>query len=128
MLTTIYMIADIYTRTVISNRQRPLMIIPREKGMVRIGVQFETNDANEVTRDKVYDSIENLMHPYKIKFKHCDWFGRFQSSQRLSSGFSKGGRAFLAGDALHTHSPKAGIGMNFSLQDSKHPSHAHTLI
>ncbi|KAH6667675.1 FAD binding domain-containing protein [Halenospora varia] len=28
------------------------------------------------------------------------------------------GRVFITGDALHIHSPKAGIGMNFSLQDT----------
>ena len=27
-------------------------------------------------------------------------------------------RVFIAGDACHTHSPKAGQGMNFSMQDS----------
>ena len=35
------------------------------------------------------------------------------------SNFSKNERIFLAGDAVHTHSPKAGQGMNVSMQDSK---------
>lgn len=35
----------------------------------------------------------------------------------MADGFTKHSRAFLAGDACHTHSPKAGQGMNVSLQD-----------
>jgi phenol 2-monooxygenase (NADPH) len=37
--------------------------------------------------------------------------------QRLAEEFSVGNRVFLTGDACHTHSPKAGQGMNVSLQD-----------
>jgi phenol 2-monooxygenase len=36
----------------------------------------------------------------------------------VGSNFSKNERVFLAGDAVHTHSPKAGQGMNVSMQDT----------
>jgi len=36
----------------------------------------------------------------------------------VGSNFSKDERVFLAGDAVHTHSPKAGQGMNVSMQDT----------
>ena len=39
-------------------------------------------------------------------------------NQRVGSRFSIDNRIFLAGDAVHTHSPKAGQGMNVSMQDS----------
>lgn len=39
-----------------------------------------------------------------------------QVGRRLASNFTKG-RIHLAGDAIHTHSPKAGLGMNMSMQD-----------
>lgn len=35
----------------------------------------------------------------------------------MGTNFSKHDRVFLAGDAVHTHSPKAGQGMNISMQD-----------
>ena len=41
----------------------------------------------------------------------------FQIGQRVGSSFSAHERIFLAGDAVHTHSPKAGQGMNVSMQD-----------
>lgn len=36
----------------------------------------------------------------------------------MSNQFSASDRVFLAGDAVHTHSPKAGQGMNVSIQDT----------
>ncbi|KAM0811079.1 putative Phenol hydroxylase [Seiridium cardinale] len=38
--------------------------------------------------------------------------------QRIARNFDAHQRVFLAGDAVHTHSPKAGQGMNVSMQDS----------
>lgn len=44
--------------------------------------------------------------------------GSFQIGQRVANRFSAEDRVFLAGDAVHTHSPKAGQGMNVSIQDT----------
>jgi phenol 2-monooxygenase (NADPH) len=41
-----------------------------------------------------------------------------QIGQRVGTSFHAHSRVFLAGDAVHTHSPKAGQGMNVSMQDS----------
>lgn len=43
----------------------------------------------------------------------------YQIGQRVGDSFSLKERVFLAGDAVHTHSPKAGQGMNVSMQDGK---------
>jgi hypothetical protein len=37
--------------------------------------------------------------------------------QRVASKFSVKERVFITGDACHTHSPKAGQGMNASMND-----------
>lgn len=42
----------------------------------------------------------------------------YHIGQRLTESFAKHNRIFLAGDACHTHSPKAGQGMNTSMQDT----------
>jgi len=41
-----------------------------------------------------------------------------QIGQKLGNRYGMHGRVFLAGDAVHTHSPKAGQGMNVSMQDA----------
>ena len=38
--------------------------------------------------------------------------------QRVASRFTANDRVFIAGDACHTHSPKAGQGMNASMNDT----------
>jgi phenol 2-monooxygenase len=45
------------------------------------------------------------------------WWSAYAIGQRLADHFSQHNRVFLTGDACHTHSPKAGQGMNTSLQD-----------
>lgn len=45
------------------------------------------------------------------------WWSAYSIGQRLVDHFHKDYRIFLTGDACHTHSPKAGQGMNVSLQD-----------
>jgi phenol 2-monooxygenase (NADPH) len=43
----------------------------------------------------------------------------YQIGQRVGTAFDAHNRVFLAGDAVHTHSPKAGQGMNVSMQASQ---------
>lgn len=48
-----------------------------------------------------------------------EWFGIYQIGQRVASHFAdESHRVFIAGDASHTHSPKAAQGMNTSMHDS----------
>lgn len=43
---------------------------------------------------------------------------RITVGQRVADNFSVSNRVFLAGDACHTHSPKAGQGMNAGINDA----------
>lgn len=95
------------------------MTVPRENGMIRLGVKLDGIDRSQVSPELIIAQAQKLLAPYSIDFSHCDWYAAYQSNQRLGTSFSKHERVFLAGDAVHTHSPKAGIGLNFSLQDSK---------
>jgi len=53
-----------------------------------------------------------------VRWRYVEWFGRYQIGQRVASRFCDTHlRAFLAGDASHTHSPKAAQGMNTSMHD-----------
>ena len=45
------------------------------------------------------------------------WLSRFRINERKVKDYRKG-RAFLAGDAAHIHSPAGGQGMNTGMQDA----------
>lgn len=110
--------ADLRVRSFVTASQGTMGIVPRENGMIRVGVNLDGIDRSQVSPKTIIAEAQKLLTPYTMNFSHCNWYAVYQSNQRLGSSFSKSERVFLAGDAVHTHSPKAGIGLNFSLQDS----------
>ncbi|TID04667.1 Phenol 2-monooxygenase [Colletotrichum higginsianum] len=116
---------DIRSRTVIHSTSGALMIIPRENRLVRLYIQLKEVsagggrvDRSQITPDFIFKSAQKIFGPYKLEYHYCDWWTAYQIGQRTGDHFSKLDRVFLAGDAVHTHSPKAGQGMNVSMQDS----------
>ncbi|KAH8110730.1 FAD binding domain-containing protein [Phellopilus nigrolimitatus] len=123
---------DIRNRTAIHSNYGSCMIIPREGDIVRLYIQLSDEDAREVLNtngriDKMLWTPQRLMEiarrcfkPYTIEFPTNTHLNiRFKLvGQRVASNFSKKERIFIAGDACHTHSPKAGQGMNASMNDS----------
>ncbi|KAE8168374.1 FAD binding domain-containing protein [Aspergillus tamarii] len=104
-----------------------VMVIPRENKLVRLYIQLEATenaqnggkaDRSWITPEVILQSAQRIMHPYKIDYTYCDWWTAYQIGQRVGDHFSLRERVFLAGDAVHTHSPKAGQGMNVSMQDT----------
>lgn len=124
---------DWRTKTAIhSATQGSILIIPREGGyLVRLYIELDKLDANErvaqrkITADKLIAAAQRIFHPYTLDVKEVVWWSVYEIGQRLCSRFddvlpedkSKHPRVFIAGDACHTHSPKAGQGMNVSMQD-----------
>lgn len=103
-----------------------LMVIPREHKLVRLYIQLTTTekvggtklDRSNFNPEVILASAQRILHPYKLTYKYCDWWTAYQIGQRVGDKFSSRERIFLAGDAVHTHSPKAGQGMNVSMQDT----------
>jgi 2-polyprenyl-6-methoxyphenol hydroxylase-like FAD-dependent oxidoreductase len=111
-----------------------LLIIPREGGyLVRLYIELEKLNQNErvsslnVTPDRLIAAAQRILHPYTLEVKEIAWWSVYEIGQRLCDAYddlSDGGgkdrvpRVFIAGDACHTHSPKAGQGMNVSMQDA----------
>ncbi|MGO1769590.1 MAG: FAD-dependent monooxygenase [Microbacterium sp.] len=110
-----------------------LISIPREGGhMVRLYVDLGavTDETREAIRamsvDDVLDVARRILHPYTIDSAETVWFSVYEVAQRIADGFDDavgrddvdGPRVFIAGDACHTHSAKAGQGMNVSMQDA----------
>ncbi|KAK4209601.1 phenol hydroxylase [Rhypophila decipiens] len=117
---------DIRMRCAIhSAKNGSLMVIPRENKMVRLYIQLKevTPDASgradrsKITPDIIFSAAQKILAPYKIDYEYCDWWTAYQIGQRVGTSFDAHNRVFLAGDAVHTHSPKAGQGMNVSMQD-----------
>src|SRR5690606_23317419 len=66
------------------------------------------------------------LHPYTLQVKNVAWHSVYEVGHRLCDKFddvpidavgSRTPRVFITGDACHTHSAKAGQGMNVSMQD-----------
>ncbi|RFN49048.1 phenol hydroxylase [Fusarium flagelliforme] len=118
---------DIRMRCAIHSAENgSLMVIPRENKLVRLYIQLKevTPDASgradrsKITPEFIFKAAQNIIRPYKLDYEYCDWWTAYQIGQRVGTAFDSHERIFLAGDAVHTHSPKAGQGMNVSMQDS----------
>ncbi|KAK4183381.1 putative monooxygenase [Podospora australis] len=118
---------DIRMRCAIHSAENgSLMVIPRENKLVRLYIQLKevTPDASgradrsKITPELIFEAAKRILRPYEIDYEYCDWWTAYQIGQRIAPSFSAKNRIFLAGDAVHTHSPKAGQGMNVSIQDS----------
>jgi phenol 2-monooxygenase (NADPH) len=111
-----------------------IVLIPREGGyLVRIYVELDKLRADErvaarnITRERLIAAAQRIFRPYRFDVKEVTWWSVYEIGQRLCDKFDdvplaevdlRQPRVFIAGDACHTHSPKAGQGMNVSMQDT----------
>jgi phenol 2-monooxygenase (NADPH) len=111
-----------------------ILLIPREGGyLVRLYVDLGElgTDGRPAVRDmrpeQVVEIARRVLHPYTFEVKEVVWFSIYEVGQRLADRFDdvppelagvRLPRVFVAGDACHTHSAKAGQGMNVSMQDT----------
>lgn len=111
---------DIRRKVTIHTDRGALVIIPREGGeMVRFYLQMPSGtNAKIVTREHLHARAKSIFAGFQLEIVETFWWSAYTIGQRLASRFSAANdRILLAGDAAHTHSPKAGQGMNVSLQD-----------
>jgi 2-polyprenyl-6-methoxyphenol hydroxylase-like FAD-dependent oxidoreductase len=73
-----------------------------------------TDHAETLTFDDVSSEAIRQM---KVSVKKVNWFSTYHVHHRVTQHFRKG-RAFLAGDAAHIHSPAGGQGMNTGIGDA----------
>jgi len=116
-----------------SANEGSVLIIPREGGyLVRLYIELDKLNENErvsnrqITTDRLIAAAQRILHPYTLDVKEIAWWSVYEIGQRLCEKFDdvpaeleheQFPRVFIAGDACHTHSPKAGQGMNVSMQD-----------
>lgn len=126
---------DIRCKSLIqSASEGSLLIIPREGGyLARLYVELTRLDIGErvanrnVTVDELIAKARRILNPYRLEVKEIPWWSVYDIGQRLTDKFddvpaeeiaTRAPTVFIAGDACHTHSPKAGQGMNVSMQDA----------
>jgi 2-polyprenyl-6-methoxyphenol hydroxylase-like FAD-dependent oxidoreductase len=114
-----------------SARDGSIIIIPREGGyLFRLYIELDKLSADErvsdrsITADDLIAKARRILNPHTLEVKEIPWWSVYEIGQRLCDKFDdvpqdadRLPRVFIAGDACHTHSPKAGQGMNVSMQD-----------
>ena len=124
---------DIRTKCAISSKHGNILHIPREGGhlfrmYVDLGEVPEDNarKVRETSVDEIIDRANAIISPYSIEVKDVAWHSVYEVGHRLTDAFddtdetavgSPCPHVFITGDACHTHSAKAGQGMNVSMQD-----------
>ena len=80
-----------------------------------------------VTAEMLIEKARTILSPYTLDVKEVAWWSAYEIGQRVCDAFddvpadargTQMPRIFIAGDACHTHSPKAGQGMNVSMADT----------
>jgi phenol 2-monooxygenase len=122
---------DIRFKAAIKSTSGNIIILPREGGyLVRYYIELgelapgERVGSRAMTLDSLVEQARRIIHPYTLDIREVAWWSVYEIGQRLTdrfddtSGSGAEPRVFIAGDACHTHSPKAGQGMNVSMQDA----------
>lgn len=122
---------DIRKKCIIHSESGSILHIPREGNhLCRIYVdlgEVDENDGGKVRETSLEEIIRQanaILHPYTLEVRNVPWHSVYEVAHRVTNRFddaetSPDGkpRVFLMGDACHTHSAKAGQGMNVSMQD-----------
>ncbi|MDA7426697.1 FAD-dependent monooxygenase [Thalassococcus lentus] len=113
-----------------SANEGTVLVIPREGGyLVRLYVEMDKLSPDErvsqrdLTAEDLIAAANRILAPYSIDVAEVAWWSVYEIGQRLTDCFDdraegQDPRVFIAGDACHTHSPKAGQGMNVSMGDA----------
>ncbi|MEO8906779.1 MAG: FAD-dependent monooxygenase, partial [Microbacteriaceae bacterium] len=122
---------DWRTKCAINSEAGNILHIPREGGFLsRVYVDLgeiaedDHHDVRQTPLDEVIAKANAILHPYTLDVKEVAWNSVYKVGHRVTDKFDdvpegtdRTPHVFLTGDACHTHSAKAGQGMNVSMQD-----------
>ncbi|AXJ10455.1 FAD-binding monooxygenase [Arthrobacter sp. PM3] len=110
-----------------------ILLIPREGGhLFRMYVDLGEVAADDhgavrkTTIEQIIAKANDILRPYTLDVRNVAWHSVYEVGHRLTDRFddvlpeergTRSPRVFITGDACHTHSAKAGQGMNVSMQD-----------
>jgi phenol 2-monooxygenase len=124
---------DVRQKCLISSaNEGNVLLLPREGGYIfRMYVELdklkegEKAASKKFTQEDMIAAANRIIKPYAIDVKEVVWWSIYDIGHSLTdkfddvpAGSDRAPRVFTAGDACHTHSPKAGQGMNVSMQDT----------
>lgn len=115
---------DIETKCTIHSDAGSIMVIPREDNMVRLYVQISSSSDPDwdprktATVEEVQATAQKILQPYWVEWDRVEWYSVYPIGQGISEKYTLDERVFIGGDACHTHSPKAGQGMNTAFHDA----------
>ncbi|MDR5874327.1 FAD-binding monooxygenase [Vreelandella gomseomensis] len=124
---------DIRTKCAIqSHAGGSILLIPREGGhLFRMYVDLGevpadgSNAVRNTPIEQIIAKANEILAPYTLDVRNVAWHSVYEVGHRLTDRFDdvehpasgQLPRVFITGDACHTHSAKAGQGMNVSMQD-----------
>jgi phenol 2-monooxygenase len=124
---------DIREKCAIQAESGSILLIPREGGhlfrmYVDLGEVSPDNhgEVRKTTIEQIIAKANEIMRPYTVEVRNVAWHSVYEVGHRLTDRFddvlpeqlgTRTPRVFITGDACHTHSAKAGQGMNVSMQD-----------
>lgn len=124
---------DIRTKCAIQGAEGSILLIPREGGhLFRMYVDLGEVDpashhaVRNTSIEQIIAKANAILHPYTLDVRSVAWSSVYEVGHRLTDRFddvlpedrgTRTPRVFITGDACHTHSAKAGQGMNVSMQD-----------
>ncbi|MGB7649231.1 MAG: FAD-dependent monooxygenase [Pseudomonas fluorescens] len=124
---------DVRQKCLISSaNEGNVLILPREGGYVfRMYVELDKLKPDEKAAHRKFTQVDmiaaanRIIRPYTLDVKEVVWWSIYDIGHSITDRFddvpegeARNPRVFTAGDACHTHSPKAGQGMNVSMQDT----------
>ncbi|KAK4506922.1 hypothetical protein PRZ48_000655 [Zasmidium cellare] len=129
---------DLRRRCPVRTSHGNLMLIPSPHKTLRVYMLLNQEDTEELNNsifegkgnvsssngnhttllDLFERKLSAIFNPYTIKLNKVRWISRYIISQRVADRFYDGRRLLFVGDSCHSHSPKAGQGMNTGIQDA----------
>ncbi|KAG9656556.1 phenol 2-monooxygenase, partial [Aureobasidium melanogenum] len=116
---------DIKMKCTIHSDAGSIMVIPREDNMVRLYIQIASstdkdwNPRKQATAEEVQETAKKILKPYEIEWDRIEWYSVYPIGQGIADRYTLDERVFMGGDCCHTHSPKAGQGMNTAFLDAQ---------
>ena len=115
---------DIKMKCTIHSNAGSIMVIPREANMVRLYIQIASSTDKDfdprrtASVEQVQQTAKSILKPYYIEWDRVEWYSVYPIGQGIADRYTLDHRVFMGGDVCHTHSPKAGQGMNTAFHDA----------
>lgn len=122
---------DIRIKCAIQSRAGSILHIPREGGhLFRMYIDLgevpegDNGQVRTTPLETIIAKANDILTPYTLDVKNVAWWSVYEVGHRVTDKFDdvevgseRDPHVFICGDACHTHSAKAGQGMNVSMQD-----------